>query len=416
MELPLAYNNFEAEQAVLGCLITEGEILQNTIYELTEDHFYSASLSQLFRLIKDQYEKYQSVSIASLSASHDSIQIVECMEEGIITKLDNYMQVLERCRKLRKSARIIHSSFSNLDSLDFNHLSEQLLLLDEKKNEYPNYSAEELTVRAIDRWDNKKWDQQIYRLGIPKVDDLIRLKSGNMMYINAPPKVGKTWLQASVCEFLARNNKVYFISAETHPDILYSRICSKICGFNITDFDYVKNIDKEKLNAWRDSINIINNLNFTICNARGINFSQLKNKIKYAVNFGYDIIIIDYLQRISFPASMDIRVATLLMSRDLTNLASKHNKLIICASQASPIIKSEKITKAYHSKESKAVAEDADVILSLTNATDYKKWKKGDPYKLIIDISQRNGYSGIVELYFNPQTGTYKEVLNVAAD
>jgi replicative DNA helicase len=274
-----------------------------------------------------------------------------------------------------------------------------------QSSEYPEWDIKSLSERAADRWQKKIVARKTYHLGIPCVDEIVKVRAGNMVYIVAPPKTGKTWLQSSIASFLSNGNKVYFVSAEMHPDDIYTRISSHISGVDLTSLDYLDDLKNStrQLMTWGNNLDRIMQKKLTICKARGMSFGTVKSRIISAIQQGHEIIMIDYLQRIKGPGA-DKRIETMEMSRELTDMAGKYEKLFIVASQASRAARAAGRTQAHHAKESAAIEEDADVVLSLTSKEDYDM---SNSIPLMVDVFQRSGVSSIIYLDFNPTTGQY---------
>ena len=65
-------NNFEAEQAVLGCALIDSEICLNIIGRLEETDFYNETHKNIFKAIKDLQKNSIAVDFVSVSDYLDS--------------------------------------------------------------------------------------------------------------------------------------------------------------------------------------------------------------------------------------------------------------------------------------------------------------------------------------------------------
>jgi len=412
MELPITYHNKEAEQTVIATLLADEEGQHIWMPELGERFFFDGFARKVFLSMATIYEKKKSVSIPDLSTylNHDeTVDLIGMVEKTSYSKIGRLFETLDRCMRVRESAKIIHKHFSNPNELDIQEVSEKLLSLGIGDNQFEEYSMRDLADRKHKDWEKNENPRRTFHLGIPLVDDYVRLKEGNTVVIVAPPKVGKTWMECAIASFLSSGDKVYYVSAEMHPEDLYTRIASNISQKDLSDLDYMQKPPLSLYNHYSMNIHEIVNRQLRILNARGINAGQLKARIQSAVNRGYRIVIIDYLQRIGGVSKDDYRMGMATLSRELANLFARHNILGIVATQANEP-GDNKMTRASDVKETKAPKEDADVLLTLTNTTFFKGegfYSKGDPYKLAIEIIQRNGYCGTVRLEFDPKTGTY---------
>lgn len=412
MELPFDYANIDAEKSILAQLLLHGEsTLATWIGELGEDHFRDQSNRQIFCVVRDHYKKH---GYADLNAFEGTDLLVPAMditaEAATSARTELYFTRLEHCRKVRQMAAHVAEAVSNPDSETVvEDLTERMLHVERAQTGYPEYTMRQLAERAVQRWEKGTDARRIYHLGIPGVDNYLKLRAGNTVTIVAPPKVGKTWLEVAIASFLATGAKVFFISAEMDPDSLFTRIASKIAGEDLSKLDFCIEHAKREMTAFGNALDAIVSRNLTVAYARGMRFAQLQSKIYSAIHRGFDVVILDYLQRIKYPGA-DLRQGTMEMSRELSDMAGRYEKLFIIASQANRASHNADFVQAHHAKESAAVEEDSDCIISLTNKTDYSQDREmDDPYKLAVNICQRNGYQGIVYLHFNPRTGHYEK-------
>lgn len=406
MELPHNFAAESAEDSILAMLLTDEKSLAIWVHELAEDHFRKLTNRAILQKIKAHYAEHGTADVTAFGDSELAIDAVGLLENAQTSaKPEYYFAQLEHARRVRAAASIISGWTDYEDREALEELTSKLMGLSMQTKEFPEFTMRELTARAMDRWENKVTTRKTYSLGIPVVDQMVKVKAGNMVYIVAPPKTGKTWLEVSIANFLSIGNKVYLVSAEMHPDDIYTRMASKVANQDLMSLDYLDDPQLSKLQKWGGALDQILERNLVIVKGRGMSFPAMKGKILSAIQRGFDIVMIDYLQRIKGPND-DQRIATMEMSRELTDLAGRHEKLFIVASQAGRAAKAAGHTQAHHAKESGAIEEDADVVLSLTSKTGQNP---NEPYRLMIDIFQRSGSSGLAYLKFFPQTGHYEE-------
>lgn len=409
-ELPFTYANEPAEKSLLCQLLTDETVIASWIGELDIDHFRNQTHRKMFCMIRDHYKKHGYANLNVFVGTDLDMEAVELTGEAQTSaRTEFYFNQLEHCRKVRSMVLNIAEALQHHTEEDVvATLTERMLQIERTKTDFPEYTMKELAERAVRRWE-KGDTSKVYHLGIPGVDDYLKVKAGNTISIVAPPKVGKTWLEVAIASFLSTGTKVYFLSAEMDPDSLFTRIASKIAGTDLSPLDFDITCARRAREAFSKNIDAIVNRQLTIVKARGMKFGQLQSKIYSAIHRGYEVIVLDYLQRIKYPGQ-EVRLGIMEMSRELSDIAGRYEKLVIIASQAGRQANNAEFTEAHHAKESNAIVEDSDVILSLTNKTDYSNDREmDDPYKLAVSICQRNGYNGIVYLNFNPQTGAYEK-------
>ncbi len=395
----LTYSKPAAEAAALFLLA--GREIHTWVYRYERTMFYNAEYGVLFEEILKQYKIHKVFDFGALSekAKDTYLQISESV--STTAKMEYYFSVLAHARDVRAVPKIVSETMTDADDLDcVNAVKAAMLKIGTGGLTKPLHISE-LSARAGDRWEKRLLDERkTYSLGIPVVDDSLRVKTGNTIFIVAPPKCGKTWMLVTIACHLAVGSKVLFVSAEMDPDDLYARISSKIANHDFSPLEY-KDKCQELLTAWSKQLDRIHDRNLWTLKARGISLGGLISVCMEAKHNGFEVIIIDYIQRILHKAESQ-RVATMEISRELSNFSGQQNVLLIAASQANRMARQADKTQSFHAKESAAIEEDADAILSLT-----LKQKEGtfEEKAMIIDVVQRNGMCFDTTLNFDPTTG-----------
>ena len=418
MDLPLNYHNIDAEREAIVSLLINEDTQHLWLPELNDTFFCDPCCRRIYQSLEKKAKNIKTVVMPDLTddlSDDDLISLVGSLEAQIFTSFKELHRILDRYRQVRETMKIIHFECGDPANIDPSAIADKILALSTGKSEYEKISIKNLTGRKLDQWQTGKDRRKTYYLGIPLIDDIVRLKKGNTCIIAAPRKTGKTWMEASIASFLSQGNKVLFISAEMAPEDLYTRIASRISRHDLTPLDYMTEPPKRLYEAFAGGVDGILERDLDFINARGITVSHLIAEIKQAINQGYEVIILDYLQRIAGIPVKDYRIGFAELSRNLANLFAKNDVLGIVAAQANKAPKGQ-FTEG--TKESRAADEDADCILYLTDLTDKTngKHQPGELYDLMIEIVQRNGMSGGVKLKFDPKTGIYHDPATVDSE
>lgn len=363
--------------------------------------FYKTDHRTLYGEILEYYRLHRVFDFGALSEKAKETYMEISDNASITAKMEHFYKVLAHARDVRAVPKVVSETMADADDMDCVNAATAAMLKIGTGGLTKPLHISDLSARASDRWEKRLLDERkTYSLGIPVVDDELRVKAGNTVFIIAPPKCGKTWMLVSIACHLAIGSKVLFVSAEMDPDDLYARISSKIAKQDFSPLEY-KDRCQELLTAWSKNIDRIHDRNLWTLKARGISLGGLISVCMEAKHNGFDVVIIDYIQRILHKAESQ-RVATMEISRELSNFSGQQNMLLIAASQANRMARQADKTQSYHAKESAAIEEDADVILSLT-----LKQKEGtfEEKALIVDVVQRNGMCFDAALSFDPTTG-----------
>ena len=129
---------------------------------------------------------------------------------------------------------------------------------------------------------------------------------------------------------------------------------------------------------------------------------------KYKIEFGLDIVIIDYLQLMSGSGARggDSRQQEISeISRSLKALARELNVPVVALSQLSRAVESRPNHRPMLSdlRESGAIEQDADLVMFIYRDDYYNEDSEKKGIAEIIIAKQRNGPIGTVELSWQPQ-------------
>lgn len=407
-----SYASPDSERAFLARCITDSDAAYRLIGEVTESCFTKTINRMVFNRIANLARKSEDVNMISVTdgmSNDDAAAVVE-LTEGECTATDAYLiSQLDRYRRIREFAKVCLSAKEHImEDQSIDRAISEILEIDAVRGT-ESYNPEQLTRRAVERWEKHQNDRRIIKFDIAKIDDCVRARHGNLAYVIAPPKTGKTWfLIALLVQLVHRGHHVEFVSCEMHPDDLYTRLVSYVVGIDAGMLDD-PDCPRRYFEAYEKNMDKINRLKACVTNAIGMTHLQLQSYLRRIRKS--DIVIIDYLQKIVNPAAKDLRISTVLTSGMLAEYTKKANRFVICASQAGRQAMQGKMTETWHGKESGSIEADADILLALSDTTNYDDWGPRDTVKeMTIKVSQRNGSSGRMVLSFNPVTGRYGDI------
>jgi len=128
---------------------------------------------------------------------------------------------------------------------------------------------------------------------------------------------------------------------------------------------------------------------------------------------GLGLLIIDYLQLMQGTGRIENRTQEVSeISRSLKNLARELNIPVVAVSQLSraPEARTDQVPKLSDLRESGSIEQDADVVMFIYRED---KVKKDTNRKNIAEIhisKHRNGPTGKIELYFNENYVSFKNL------
>ena len=167
---------------------------------------------------------------------------------------------------------------------------------------------------------------------------------------------------------------------------------------NLADSDWDKLIE---------SVNTVGSSKLIIDDTPGITYSELRTKCrKYKLQFGLELVFIDYLQLMSGSGRAESRQQEITeISRSLKALAREIDCPVVALSQLSraPEGRSDHRPMMSDLRESGSIEQDADVVMLLYRDEYYNKDTEAKNVIEVIVAKQRNGPTGTVELAWLPQ-------------
>lgn len=429
----------DAEKAVVGAMLLDGDAITTVQELLTGDDFYSRQLGIVFDAIVELHgsgipvdtvvlqnkllEKDVPPEISSLSFLSEVLD-----SSSTSANVKYYAQIVSEKAVLRRliktSEEIANTCYIGKEALD------DILADTEKKvfNLVQRKSAEDFVPirKVVDNALRKieisgKNGGAVTGIATGFIDLDYRtagMQPSDLVLIAARPSMGKTAFVLNLAEHMAFRQKetVAIFSLEMSKEQLVNRL-----------FSLESHVDAQKLRTgnlsdqeWDDLVNasgVIGTSNLIIDDTPGISISELRRKCrKYKLEHDLKVIIIDYLQLMSGNGKSDSRQQEISdISRSLKGLARELNVPVLALSQLSRAVEQRPDKRPILSdlRESGAIEQDADVVMFIYRDDYYNRDSDKKGISEIIIAKQRNGPIGTVELVWLPQ---YTKFANMERD
>jgi replicative DNA helicase len=457
--------NLEAEQALLGAILTNNEALNHVDTNLKAEHFYVEIHNRIFTSIMKFYEKGMVANPVTLKQYFKSDDGVE---DGylirLVTSSPNVINVRDYCRiiidlALKRSlidvgGNVVNSAYDykaetsgieqveeaeqmlfNLASVGsseggFNHLSS--VLHNTMQRAEVAYKSEGNVVGV--------------RTGLKDMDRLLGgLQDSDLIILAGRPSMGKTALATSIAfnaaKIFAQNDKneakiksVGFFSLEMSSEQLAGRMLASAAGINSTKIQRGDMSNEEFAELVRNS-NELARLPYHIDDTPALSIAALRTRarrLKRVANLG--LIVVDYLQLVTGTghSRSQGRVQEISeITQGLKAIAKELNVPVIALSQLSRAVESREDKRPQLSdlRESGSIEQDADVVmfvyreeyyLSRTeprmdtpeHATWMEKMEKVYGLADVIVAKQRHGPIGTVTMQFQSNLTRFEDLAN----
>ena len=422
--------DLEAEQAVLGCMLTDNESVYSALEILRPEDFYREDHKIIFEAISNIYNKTEPVDIITLKSELSSmgkfdavggLEYIASLPEKVPTtaNVEKYIKLVEEkamLRELIKTADEIKKlGFEATDNVEdiMDNAEKQIFNVMERKNQRGYTSIKDILVGAfteLEKLYNRKGQITGVPSGFTELDKKIAGFHGSeLILIAARPGMGKTAFALNIATNAALRAKkpVAIFSLEMSKEQLANRILSSESLVNS------ENIRKGTLNdeEWgklAETSGMLSEAPIYVDDSPGLTVLQIMAKArKLKLEKKIELIVIDYLQLITGNSkrngSREQEIAEI--SRSLKLMAKEIGVPVIALSQLSRAVEGRVDHKPMLSdlRESGSIEQDADVVMFIYREDYYDKETEKKGIATIDVAKQRSGSTGAIELIWLPQ-------------
>ena len=421
--------SLDAEQAVIGAMISDKDAIVTAMELLTSDDFYGKQNGIIFDAIIELYDRGSVPDVIPLQNKlkekgiPDEINNIEYLG-GLVADTNSslirdFCNILIEKSTLRKMIKI-NEGIANAcyeGKQDYNSLLEEtekkVFDLVQSRKISSHMPIDEVVMQALSRIEAASQSSGNVT-GVPTgfldLDyKLAGLHGSNLVLIAARPAMGKTAFVLNIAEYVAlrKNMAVAIFSLEMGEVELVNRLLSLESN---VDSGHIRtgNLSDDEWEKIVRSAGDIGDSNLIIDAPPSLTVSELRSKCrKYKMEKDIKLIIIDYLQLMkgsSRAASESRQQEISEISRSLKSLARELDIPVIALSQLSRAVEQRPDKRPMLSdlRESGAVEQDADVVMFIYRDDYYNKDSKEMGIAEINVAKQRSGPTGVVKLAWLP--------------
>jgi replicative DNA helicase len=255
-------------------------------------------------------------------------------------------------------------------------------------------------------------------LGVPTgFIDLDRLlggmQSSDLLIIAGRPGQGKSGFCLSVAKNASQLFKkhVAVFSLEMSNEQLVQRLVAQETSINSQRLR-LGDVHDDEWPLFTQAVSTLSDTSIFLDDTPAITPLQLRTKCRRLhMEFGLDLIIVDYLQLMTGESRMENRVQEVsYISRNLKVLARELNVPVLAAAQLSRAVeqRSDKRPILSDLRESGSLEQDSDVVLFIYRPDQYEEDTLKENVAEIIVAKHRNGPVGSVELVFRKDLAKFE--------
>lgn len=433
--------NIEAEQSLLGCLMIDKDAIIKIADFVSPKDFYKESHKEIFEAILALYDKREPLDILSITNKLEEMNkldqiggasyltsLVNCVPTS--SHVAHYAKITQKKSLLRN----LISAASNIAEMGYNETEDIDELLDKAQQAIfgisQNYSLDSFThvkpilEEAFDRIDEIHKESGKLR-GIPtgfaKLDNkLAGLQKANLVILAARPSIGKTTLALDIARHVAVEEKVPvgIFSLEMSKDEIIDKLMCAQGQVSLWKLRTGKLSSEGDDNDFARISHAMANLSESpiyIDDSASSNVMQMRTMARRLQSEkGLGLLIVDYLQLMQGNGRAESRTQEVSeISRSLKSLARELNIPIIALSQLSRAIETrggDQLPRLSDLRESGSIEQDADLVAFIHREDKIKKDSAKKNIAKIIIAKHRNGPVGEVELYFDQESVSFKNL------
>ena len=418
-------HDIEAEQAVLGSMLTDKDAVIAAIEVLKEDAFYREDHKVIYLAMETLYAKSEPIDVITLKEELSSMgkldkvgglpYLVELPEKVPTTaNVQKYIRIVEEkatLRNLIKTANeMIELGYTPTEDIEaiVDSAEKKIFDLIQNRNQKGYVPLKDVLVDTFSQLE-QLYNQKQHITGVPTgFTDLdyktAGLHNSDLVLIAARPAMGKTAFALNIGTNAAvrANVPVAIFSLEMSKEQLVNRI---LCGEAMVDSNKVRTgkIEDEDWMKIAGTIGPLSEAQIFIDDTPGITINEIRakcRKLKLEKNIG--LVIIDYIQLIQGSGrragSREQEISEI--SRSLKILAKEINVPVIALSQLSraPEQRPDHRPMLSDLRESGAIEQDADIVMFLYRDDYYNEESEKKNIAEVILAKHRAGSTGTVEL------------------
>ena len=295
-------HDIEAEQAVIGSMLTDQEAVYAAIERLKPEDFYREDNKQIYTAILNIYNKAEPIDIITLKAELSSMgkldavggleYIVELPEKVPTTaNVDRYIKIVEEKSLLRNLIRaaneILSSGYAQEDDVEniVDHAEKKIFDVMQKKSQKGYTTIKDVLVESFTKLE-ELYNQKEHITGVPtgfaELDKKTAgLHGSELILIAARPAMGKSAFALNIGSYAATraNVPVAIFSLEMSKEQVGNRI---LCSEALVDSNNVRTgeLNDEELGKLAETSGELSQAPIYIDDTPGISVMEIRAKCR----------------------------------------------------------------------------------------------------------------------------------------
>ena len=430
-------NDTEAEQAVIGSMLTDKDAVSAAVEVLKEEDFYREDNKTIYKAILNIYNRSEPIDIITLKSELSAMGKLEAVggleyiaelpdKVPTTSNVEQYIKIVEEksiLRNLIKTANdIIELGYDPTQDVEMiiDNSEKKIFEVMQKKNQKGYSSIKDILVDTFTELE-QLYNRKQHVTGVPTgfADLDLRtagLHNSDLILVAARPAMGKSAFALNIATNAAvrANIPVAIFSLEMSKEQMVNRI---LCSEALVDSNKVRTgtLEDEDWAKLAEASGVLSESQIYIDDTPGISIMEIRakcRKMKLEKNIG--LVVIDYLQLVKGRGKRGARREQEIeeISRSLKILAKEIEVPVIALSQLSraPEQRPDHRPMLSDLRESGSIEQDADIVMFLYRDDYYNEDSEKKNVAEVIIAKHRAGSTGTVELLW---LGNYTKFANM---
>ena len=395
--------NIEAEEAVLGAILVNPNVITKVVETLKPESFYKPAHRYIYEAMLQLFNSNERIDIVSVSDVLNYNSKLEtiggrafvndlCYKTITTSNIEYYAKIVQEKaikRALINAGSEIVSFGYDVNPIDQSLDSAEKLIFDiaSKKATTDLVHVKDLVLNTYEKIEYR-YEHKDELTGIPtdfyELDAILNgLQRSDLIILAARPAMGKTAFALNIAQNVALKAKtpVAIFSLEMSKDQLMQRM---LCSEAEIDSQRVKtgNMQSKKKKKLATAMNAFAQAPIYIDDTSGCTITDIRAKCRRLKmeekNLG--LVLIDYLQLMESSGREDRMQQISAISRGLKILAKELDVPVIALSQLSRAVESRTDKRPMLSdlRESGSIEQDADIVMFIYRDEYYRKAEDGE--------------------------------------
>lgn len=430
-------HDLEAEQAVLGSMLTDKDAVISAIETLRPEAFYREDNRIIYEAILNLYNNSEPIDIITLKAELESLgkfeqvgglEYLASLPDKVPTtaNVQKYINIVEEKGILRNLIRtaneIINLGYDPTEDVEdiMDNAEKKIFNIMQNKNQKGYTPIKDVLVESFNQLE-ELYNRKQHITGVPTGFSELDYKTAgfhgsDLILIAARPAMGKSAFALNIATNAATkaNVPVAIFSLEMSKEQMVNRM---LCSEAMVDSNKVRTgkLEEDDWVKLAGTIGPLSEAEIYIDDTPGISVMEIRakcRKLKLEKNIG--MVVIDYLQLVQGSnrriGSREQEISEI--SRSLKILAKELDVPVIALSQLSRAVEQRPDHRPMLSdlRESGAIEQDADIVMFLYRDDYYNEESEKKDIAEVIIAKHRAGSTGTVELLW---LGSYTKFVNL---